>query len=203
MPGCKCSTLTYCHWWSSLDILHCAVVWSKKVTLTHWWVNGEHCLVGTHSSIHHSLGLLVGSIGSYQYPISPPGDSSSRSTSGGAGKGVCWAIEGETSHIRWTCMIIWVKDRNTTNWRMWVMLDWWQIIASKVQTKYFNPLSYWWLWTSHFPTWLWVECACKHWPLHSEEHVRLCAHRFKGTYQWWIHHDTNSTFSITTHRSAT
>ena len=49
--------------------------------------HGEHCLVGTINRINYSLGLLVGSIESYHNPISPPGDSGSRSTSGGAGEG--------------------------------------------------------------------------------------------------------------------
>ena len=52
----------HCHWWSSPGILHCAVVCPQNVTLTHWRVNGEHGLVGTHDRIHYSLGLLVGSI---------------------------------------------------------------------------------------------------------------------------------------------
>ena len=47
-------------------------------------VNGEHCLVGI---INNTLGLLVVSIESYHNPIPPPGDSGSRSTSGGAGEG--------------------------------------------------------------------------------------------------------------------
>ena len=33
------------HW--SPDILHCTVVCPHDALLTHWWVNGEHCLVGT------------------------------------------------------------------------------------------------------------------------------------------------------------
>ena len=73
-------------WWSSPGILHCATVRPHNVTLTHWWVNGEHCLVGTHNRIHYSLGLLVGSIESYYSTISPPGDNSSRSTIGRAGE---------------------------------------------------------------------------------------------------------------------
>ena len=75
----------HCHWWSSPGILHCAVVCPHNVTLIHWWVNGEHCLVGAHDRINYSLGLLVGIIERYHSPISPPGDSGSRSTSGGAG----------------------------------------------------------------------------------------------------------------------
>ena len=126
MPGRKGSTLTYCHWRSSPGVFHCAVVYTHSVTRTHWWVNGEHCLVSTLNKINYSLGLLVGTIESYHNPISPPDDSVSRSTSGGAVECVCWAIEGETSHIRWTYMIIWVKDRNTkTNLGMSVMLHWW------------------------------------------------------------------------------
>ena len=105
MPGCKASVLTYCHWWSSPCILHCAVVCPHNVTLTHWWVNGEHCLVGAYNSIHNSLGLLVGSIESYHNSILPPGDSGSRSTSGDASEGVWWSIESETSYVRWTCMV--------------------------------------------------------------------------------------------------
>ena len=80
----------HCLWRLSSDILHCATVCPHNVTLTHWWVNGEHCLVGTHNRIHYSLGLLVGSIESYHSSISPPGDSGSRSTSGDAGEG--WLI---------------------------------------------------------------------------------------------------------------
>ena len=99
------SVLTYCHWRSSPDILHCAVVCPQNVTLTHWCVNGEHCLVGTHSRIQYCLGLLVGSIESYYNPILPPGDSGSRSTSGSAGEGVWWSIESETSYARWTCIV--------------------------------------------------------------------------------------------------
>ena len=105
MPWCKCSTLTYCYWWSSPGILHCAVVSPHYDTLTHWWVNGEHSLVGTLNKINYSLGLLVGSIESYHNPIPPPGDSGSRSTSGSAGEGVCWDIESYTSYNRWTCMV--------------------------------------------------------------------------------------------------
>ena len=88
MPGCKASVLTYCHWWSPPVILHCAVVWPHNATLTHWSVNGEHCLVGTYNSIHNSLGLLVCSIQSYHNSILPPGNIGSRSTSGSAGEGV-------------------------------------------------------------------------------------------------------------------
>ena len=71
----------------SPDILHCAVVCPHNVTLTHWRVNGEHCLVGTLNRINYSLGLLVSSIESNHNPISPPSDIGSRPTSGGAGEG--------------------------------------------------------------------------------------------------------------------
>ena len=63
---------------------HGAAVIPWKATRLHRWVNGEHRLVGT---LNQGLGLLVGSIESYHNPISPPGDSGSRSTSGGAGEG--------------------------------------------------------------------------------------------------------------------
>ena len=44
--------------------------------------------------MNYFLGLLVGSIESYHNPISPPGDSGSRSTSGGAGEGPGLVIKG-------------------------------------------------------------------------------------------------------------
>ena len=77
----------HCLWRLSPVILHCAVVGPHNVTLTHWGVDGEYCLVGTINRINQVLGLLVGSIESYYNPIPPPDDSGSRSTSGGASEG--------------------------------------------------------------------------------------------------------------------
>ena len=103
----KGSSLTWynhCLWRLSSVILHCAVVCPYNVTLIQWWVNGEYCLVGTCSSINYVLGLLVGSIESYHYPILFPGDGGSRSTSGGAGEGPGQFIVSKIRYIGWTCM---------------------------------------------------------------------------------------------------
>ena len=89
-------------WWSSPGILHCTVVCPHNVTLTHWWVNGEHCLVGACNRISYSRGLLVGSIESYHSSISPPGDSGSRSTSGGAGESPGLIITSQTGYTEGT-----------------------------------------------------------------------------------------------------
>ena len=77
----------HCLWRLSPVISYCAVVCPYNVTLIQWWVYGEHCLVGTCNRMNDTLGLLISSIESYHNPIPPPGDSGSRSTSGGAGEG--------------------------------------------------------------------------------------------------------------------
>ena len=93
----------HCVWRLSPVILHCAVVCPHNVTLTHWWVNGEYCLVGTCKRTHYSLGLLVSNIESYHNPISLPGNSGSRSTSRSAGEGPRLVTKSQTSYSRWTC----------------------------------------------------------------------------------------------------
>ena len=115
-------------WWSSPGILHCAVVCPHNVTWTHWWVNGEHGLVGTHDSIHYSLGLLVGSVESYHNPISPPGDSGSRSTSGGAGEGPGLIIISQTAHTGRT-------------WKCWLKINGSQMIQRYLKCNYICNIS--------------------------------------------------------------
>ena len=97
------------HWWSSPGVPHCAVVCPPNVTLTYWWVNGEHCLVGTCNRINYFLGLLVGSIGCYHSSISPPGDSGSRSTSGGAGESSGLTIINQAAY-KWGTWKCWQTD---------------------------------------------------------------------------------------------
>ena len=98
-------TYNHCFWRHSPGILHHAVVCLHSIILTHWWVNGEYCLVGTCNWINYFLGLLVGSIESYHSSISPPGDSGSGSTSGGAGEGPGLTIISQTAHTgrTWKC----------------------------------------------------------------------------------------------------
>ena len=51
--GLSLTWYNHCLWRIlSPDILHCAVVYPHNVIPTHWWVNGEHCLVGTINRIN-------------------------------------------------------------------------------------------------------------------------------------------------------
>ena len=72
---------------------------SHNATLTNYWVNDEHCLIGTHSRVKYSFGLVVCCIKSYHNPVLSPGNHGSRSTSGGAGESGRLAVKYQASYI--------------------------------------------------------------------------------------------------------